>query len=98
MLHEDLILKLEKNILKRYEHNLKDGVLFLYNVETDDIWLGNESSNDLIKLINGKRTLKEIYLDLMPLFEGYEYEELKVSFDSIVNELIEKNFLEPARN
>lgn len=94
MIQEKSILKLTKNILKRYEHNLNNGILFLYDVETDDIWAGNESSNDLLKFIDGKSTLKEIYLNLLPIFNEYDYDELKDSFDSLLEELIKKGFLE----
>lgn len=94
MLEDITIVKLTKNILKRFEHNLKGGVLFLCNVETDDIWTGNESSNDLIRLIDGKKNLKEIYTKLQTTFEGYSYNELKESFDSIIEDLLSKKFLE----
>lgn len=94
MLDESFVVKLTKNILKRFEQEIDEGVLFLYNVETDELWTGNESSNDLIRLVNGERTLKDIYLLLMPLFEGYEYSVLKKSFDSIISDLINKDFLE----
>lgn len=94
MLNESIIVKLANNILKRFEHNIDNGVLFLYNVETEEIWIGNESSNDIIKLIDGKKSLKEIYSSLMSIFKEYEYLEVKESFDAIVNDLINKNFLE----
>lgn len=97
MLNESSIIKLSKNTLKRFEHNIEDGVLFLFNVETEEVWLGNTSSNDLIRLIDGQRTLKEIYISLMPLFEGYKYDVVKESFNSIVSELKDKHFLEVVR-
>lgn len=94
MLDENWILKLNKDILKRYEHNLEGGILFLYNVKTDVIWKGNASSNDLIELIDGKKNLNEIYSQLETIFEGYSHNELKESFDSIIDDLLSKNFLE----
>lgn len=94
MLNENSIVKLTKNVLKRYEHNVKNGVLFLFDINTEAIWTGNSSSNDLVKLIDGHRTLKDIYLALQKLFDDYEYEELKESFDEIINDLLNKNFLE----
>lgn len=94
MLKESTIVKLSQNTLKRYEHNLENGVLFLYNLETEEVWTGNSSSNNLIKFMDGRRTLKEIYLILQPLFEDYEYNVLKKSFDSLISSLLEKNFLE----
>lgn len=94
MLNENSIVKLTKNILKRYEHNAKDGVLFLFDVETNTLWTGNSSTNDLVKLIDGNKTLKDIYLELQESFEGYEYRELKEGFDEIISDLLSKNFLE----
>lgn len=94
MLDEYLIIKLTKNILKRYEHNMDNGVMFLFDVETEELWTGNSSSYDLIKLINGQRTLKEIYSTLVPIFEGYDYSELRESFDSLILDLTNKKFLE----
>lgn len=94
MLDENSIIKLSQNILKRYEHNIDDGVLFLYDVKTDDIWIGNSSSNDLVRLIDGSTSLRDIYLKLMPLFEGYKYSEIQESFNVIITELIDKKFIE----
>lgn len=94
MLNENTIVKLNKNVLKRFEHNLRGGTLFLFDVNTNAVWMGNESSNALIKLIDGKKNLKEVYTELMPLFEGYQYSELKESLDSLINGLIDRNFLE----
>lgn len=94
MLEETLVIKLSKNILKRYEYSTEGSVMFLFNVQTDDLWTGNESSYDLIKLIDGKNTLKEIYSNLQLIFTDYEYEVLRESFDSLITELIDKNFME----
>lgn len=94
MLDEHIIIKLNKNILKRFEHNIDNGVLFLFDVQKEELWVGNDSSNDLIKLIDGQKTLKEIYTQLQPFFVEYEYDELKESFDAIINDLIKKRFLE----
>lgn len=93
VLNDETVLNLTKNILKRYEHNIEDGTLFLHDVKTRETWVGNASSNDLIRLIDGKRTVKEIYEALWPLFEDYEYATFKESFDSLIADLIDKKFL-----
>lgn len=93
MLQESSVLSLTKYILKRYEHNIEDGKLFLHDVKTRETWVGNASSNDLIRLVDGKRTLKEIYKTLWPMFQDYEYELFKNSFDSLIEDLIAKKFL-----
>lgn len=95
---ETSILRIAPYILKRFEQNLDDGVLFLYNVNTNDNWTGNASSFYLINLIDSKRTLKEIYTKLVPLFENYNYEEIKQSFDDLLIGLIKKGFLEVVFN
>lgn len=94
MLNENSVVKLNKNVLKRFEQDIKDGTLFLFDLETEGVWVGNSSSNDLIKLLDGKRTLKEVYTGLQKEFEGYEYTELKNCFDSIIKDLLDKQFLE----
>lgn len=93
MLNDMTIIKLNQDVLKRYEHNLEDGVLFLYNVSSHDVWIGNRSANNLIGLLDGKRSLKEIYSVLFPLFKGYEYSIFKENNDKLIYKLINKNFL-----
>lgn len=94
MLNENFVVKLTENILKRYEPSIEDGITLLFDVKTEKLWVGNSSSNDLIKLIDGKRNIKEIYMSLQPMFNGYSYDELKHSFDDIILDLINKKFLE----
>lgn len=89
----NLILKLNKNVLKRYEHNLNDGTVFLFDMETENVWMGNGAADCLLRLIDGNTTLGNIYKTLFPLFEDFSEEELKKSFDSIVKSLIDKKFL-----
>lgn len=92
-INEKTIVKLSSDVFKRYEHNVDSGKLFLYNVITDKAWVGNNSSNILLKNLDGKKSLNEIYSEILPLFEGYEYDDLKNSFDSLIYNLIEDNFL-----
>lgn len=93
MLSEKSIVKLSKNILKRYETSIDNGALILFNVETEEFWIGNKSSNDLIKLLDGKKNLQKIYKILHKVFfEDYSYNEIKKSFDSLIIDLIDKNF------
>lgn len=94
MLNDMTVIKLNKDILKRYEHNLKGGVLFLYHSDTCDVWVGNSSANNLINLLDGKRSLKEIYSILFPLFNNYEYTIFRENNDNLLYALIDKNFLE----
>ena len=91
---DNTIFRLGKNILKRYEHNFKGGTIFLYDVITRDLWIGNASSYDIIQLIDGKNTLSEIYKKLLPAYSMYSEKEAIDSFNSIISELQEKGFVE----
>lgn len=97
-LSPNIILKLSPNILKRYEHNIGDGVIYLFDVLVKELWMGNNSANDLIQVIDGQNTLGNIYEALSSSYEDYSYDELKASFDSVIQELIDKNFLEFANS
>lgn len=94
MINENTILKLSKDVFKRYENNIDDGKLFLYNFVNDKSWVGNNSSNDLLIRIDGKTSLKEVYSSLIPLFDGHEFDDVISAFNSVVNNLIENDFLE----
>lgn len=87
------ILMLNKNVLKRYEHNLNDGTVFLFDIEREEVWMGNSAADCLLRLIDGEVSLEEIYAYLFPLFEDFSNEELKESFDGIVKSLVDKGFL-----
>lgn len=89
----NLVLKLNNNVLKRYEHNLNDGTVFLFDIAREEVWMGNAAADCLLRLIDGETPLKDIYDYLFPLFEGFSVEELKESFDGIVKNLVEKGFL-----
>lgn len=88
------ILKLSPYVLKRFEENLDGGKLFLYNVNDNDYWMGNTSSFYIIRLIDGIRTLEDIYNELLPLFKDYKLEEIEQSFDNLLEGLINRKFLE----
>lgn len=88
------ILKLSPYVLKRFEENLDGGKLFLYNVNDNDYWMGNASSFYVIRLINGVRSLEDIYNELLPLFKDYKLEEIEQSFDNLLEGLVNRKFLE----
>ena len=94
MLSKNCILKLNKYILKRFEHNLNCGTIILFDTNSFDVWFGNEAANDLIKNIDGKTSLNEIYTKIMPLYKEFSELEVIESFNSITEELLNKKFLE----
>lgn len=93
MQNKNSILKLNKNTIKRYEHNLNNGVLFLFNAVTKKHWAGNSASYEILKLVNGKRTLSEIYEDAKKIFDNLSNEEIEESINSILTEWIYEKFI-----
>lgn len=93
MLKKDIILTLNKSVLKRFEPNLEDGTVFLFNVENETFWSGNIAVDCFLRLIDGQSSLNEIYNNLLEIFEDYTEEEIINSYDSIVKTLIDKEFL-----
>ena len=94
MIDNNTVLKLGKYVLKRMEHNLNQGTIILFDTNSFDIWFGNASVNDLLKLIDGNTPLTKIYETIFPIYEDYAKEEVVESFNLIIEELLEKNFLE----
>ena len=45
-LHNNDIIYLNPDVLIRFERNVQDGVLFLFNINTKEFWIGNESTFD----------------------------------------------------
>ena len=93
MFKNDTILVLNKNVLKRFEPNLEDGTLFLFNVQTEKYWSGNAAVDCLIRMLDGQNTLQTIYDYLFEIFENYTKEEICESFDNIIKILLEEGFL-----
>lgn len=96
IINEAIVLRLNSNILKRFEHNLQDGIMILYDVERGEIWFGNSSSRELINMIDGNTNLKSIYANLLPLYEGEDIADILESFNYIILDLYNKNFIEQA--
>ncbi len=94
MIKSDVILGFGKYVLRRMEHNLNGGTIILFDTHSFDIWFGNESVNDVLKLIDVKTSLGDIYDSILPLYDGYCENEVIESFNSVIEELLEKKFLE----
>ena len=85
-------VKFNKDILMRFGPSVDNGTVFLYNADSDEYWTGNQDAFKILKLIDGKTTLKEIYSKLALLYEISE-DEIKQGSLFMINELIEKNYL-----
>lgn len=94
IIDNNTIIVFNKNILKRYEHNLNDGIIILFNVESEEIWLGNSGSKEIINLIDGKKTIQEIYSKILSNYAQEALEKVVESLNLIVEDLYNKNFIE----
>lgn len=93
MLDNSVVLEINKNVLKRFEPNLNDGTVFLFDMKNEKFWTGNAAVDCLLRLIDGESDLAQIYSALMEMFEGYTVEEVIESYDSVISSLVEKGFL-----
>jgi len=93
---ETTVLKFNKNILKRYEHNYKNGTMILYDIDREEAWFGNSSARELINLIDGKTNLEDIYAELFPFYKAENIEMVIESFNSVIEDLYSKKFIEIA--
>ena len=93
MLDNNVVLEINKNVLKRFEPNLNDGTVFLFDIKNEKFWTGNAAVDCLLRLIDGETNLAQIYDALLEVFEGYSVEEVMASYDSVISGLLEKGFL-----
>jgi len=92
------ILKLNSNVVKRFEYNLKDGTMILCNMKNFDFWFGNYASKELISLINGENTINDIYSELLSNYKQEDYETVMEALNNIIEDLYEKHFIEVVNN
>lgn len=88
---ENSVIILCDKLLKRYERPL--GIMFLYNTETDKIWAGNEAALDVLRLIDGKRTIFQIVELLKKDYEDFDLHEVHESVFSILKALHNKDIV-----
>lgn len=92
------VLKFNSNVIKRFEHNLKDGTMILCNMENVEFWFGNKESREFIDLIDGKNTVQDIYNEVLSQYDETDYETVINAYNSIITDLFEKNFIETVNN
>ena len=91
-LHNNDIIYLNPDVLIRFERNVQDGVLFLFNINTKEFWIGNESTFDLIKSINYTK-IDDLYDYACNFYKDFDINTIKNSINVILLELISKKFL-----
>ena len=89
---KNTVLKLAPKVLKRMEYGID--VFYLFNLETDEIWTGNESVELFISHIDGKKTVQDLIITLNDNFKDYSNEEIYESIKTVFEELIQMKFLE----
>ena len=94
IIDNNTVLNLNKNILKRYEHNLKDGTMILFDVLTEEIWLGNSSTKEIIDLIDGKNSIQDIYSQILFNYDEKDFENVIEALNLLIEDLFSKNFIE----
>ena len=91
---EILILKLNANVLVRFELNVNNGTLFLYNVQTQEFWFGNKPAFRILNMLNGKLSVEHICNEYHKIYPNISFINIKSSIVSLLDELLQKNFLE----
>ena len=93
IIDNNTILKLNKNVLKRFEHNLEDGTMILFNTETEGVWFGNSTSKDLIELIDGNNTVEKIYSEILCKYQDEDFNTVLEALNNIIETLFQKEFV-----
>ena len=90
---ESYILRFDSNVLKRFESNVGEGTLFLYNVKTQEFWCGNESAFRILNMLDGINTVERIYYIFHKLHSEIDISDIKSSIDMLFKDLLQKKFL-----
>lgn len=97
MLSETSVVKLNKNVAVRFEHNFCSGTVFLINVETEKIWQGNKESLLLINELRANKSLKsikEIYTKIIQEYFEYDVSQVIKALNVLLTNLYENGFLD----
>ena len=88
------IITLKNDILIRYEHNYKEGVVILINTNNGELWVGNKECGELISLLRANnKPLKNIYAELLSKYEECDIENVFNSINIVIEGLYKNNFL-----
>ena len=90
---ENCILKLDENVLKRFEFNVNGGTLFLYNASVESFWFGNKSAFRLLNMLDGVSSVEHICCSYSKLYPELDFEDIKSSIISLFEDLLLKKFL-----
>lgn len=93
MLSQNSVLKLNEDVLLRFEANVSNGGLFLFNAKTEEFWTGNIASFEILRLLDGEKNVQQIYEHAKILFQKQDFNDIKKSIEVLFLDLLEKNFL-----
>lgn len=95
-LSDENVFRLRDCVLTRFEANINDGTLFLYNYRTKDLLSLNYTGTILISMVDGILSLEKIKEKALKLFDKEDIDALKRSIDILFSDLIEKSMIEKA--
>lgn len=88
-----VIYKLSPSVLSRFESNINQGTIFLYNADYNSLWTGNFDSYLIIKLVDGKRRFKEI-VRMLSRYCQIDEKDIITGAQNLLEILSEKKFIE----
>ncbi len=70
-----------------------DSELMLHDPDNGNVHILNETSKTVWRLVDGRRTLNQIEMDMRKLFSVDEGQDIKNDIENVINELSEKGLL-----
>lgn len=92
MLSPNSVLKLNEDVLLRFEANISNGVLFLFDIKTEEFWTGNFASFVILNCLMAKKNVQQIYEHAKILFEKQDFNDIKKSIEVLFLDLLKKKF------
>lgn len=87
-------MKVSKNIYYRFENDIEEGVLYIFNYSKQEIVKSNYFSYIILDLINNNKSKSEIVDFLKNIYEEYSENELKDFVDNIIEYFKQYEFIE----
>ncbi|WP_165974082.1 PqqD family peptide modification chaperone [Marinitoga lauensis] len=84
---------INKNIYYRYESEIDDGIIYIYNYESKEIIKSNYITYLILQAIDENKDEDEIIKKLKKEYNDYTWTEIKNYFDTIIKYLLENNII-----
>lgn len=92
-MNTNIKIKLSKNVLKRYEPNIDNGLFLLYNAKNKEFYESNPSFGMIINAIDGTFCIEEIINIVSKNNPQFSKQDIKTSLIELFNDLYEKGFI-----